>query len=65
MVEAVAGTDNPTASQHGEHLRSRNSHESLAAGAPDEANAEFHKTSSLTKAANDSVFSKIENGRAE
>jgi tetratricopeptide (TPR) repeat protein len=34
-------------------------------GRKDEADAEFHKTSSLTKSASDSVFSKINSGRAE
>jgi tetratricopeptide (TPR) repeat protein len=34
-------------------------------GRKDEANTEFHKTSSLTKAANDSVFSKLDNARAK
>jgi len=36
-----------------------------AMGRKDEANAEFHKTSSLTKAANDSVSSKLDNARAK
>jgi tetratricopeptide (TPR) repeat protein len=36
-----------------------------AMGRKDEANAEFQKTSSLTKAANDPVSSKIDNARAE
>lgn len=35
-----------------------------AMGRKDEANAEFHKTSSLTKAADDSVVSKLDNARA-
>ena len=36
-----------------------------AMGRKDEANAEFHKTKSLTKAADDSVFTKLENARAK
>ena len=36
-----------------------------AMGRKDEADAEFHKTRSLTKAANDSVFSKLDNARAK
>jgi len=36
-----------------------------AMGRKDEATAEFHATSSLTKSANDSVFSEIDNARAK
>jgi tetratricopeptide (TPR) repeat protein len=36
-----------------------------AMGRKDEANAEFHKTRSLTKAADDSVVSKLDNARAK
>jgi tetratricopeptide (TPR) repeat protein len=36
-----------------------------AMGRKEEADAEFHKTSSLTKSASDSVFSKINSGRTE
>jgi tetratricopeptide (TPR) repeat protein len=36
-----------------------------AMGRKDEASTEFHKTSSLTKAANDSVFSKLDQARAK
>jgi tetratricopeptide (TPR) repeat protein len=36
-----------------------------AMGKKDEATAEFHLTSSLTKSANDSVFSEIDNARAK
>jgi tetratricopeptide (TPR) repeat protein len=36
-----------------------------AMGRKDEASAEFHKTSSLTKAADESVFTKLDNGRGK